>query len=137
MRPAPSWCDTNERRLYSCSANGTRVRYPVGVGKRRQAMGRRDAMIDGKYVKPGLGAARRRQARKSEHARRHPRRLAEQSDGRRGDDAGRRRIRHPRHQQSELDRRLRVLWLHPDVQQDITDLFERVSVGTPVIVTPR
>ena len=39
-----------------------------------------------------------------------------QSDGRRGADAVGRRIRHPRHQRAGLDRRLRVVWLHPHAQ---------------------
>src|SRR5262252_9206857 len=73
---------------------------------------------DRRQISPsGLVAARRGEARQAEHARRHSRRLAAQSDGRRGDDIVRRRICHSRHQRTELRRRLRLLWLHPHAER--------------------
>jgi lipoprotein-anchoring transpeptidase ErfK/SrfK len=42
---------TNERRLYYVIGDGTAVRYPVGVGKAGMAWSG-TASIDGKYIKP-------------------------------------------------------------------------------------
>ena len=82
----------------------------------RQAVGRHHP--DRRQVpQSGLVAARRSEARQAVDAERDPRRLAAQSDGRRRDDAGRRRIRDPRHQRAGLGRRLRLLWLHPHAER--------------------
>ena len=43
---------TNERRLYYVLDSGKAIRYPVGVGRRGQAWSG-TAMISGKYLKPG------------------------------------------------------------------------------------
>lgn len=43
---------TNERRLYYVLGDGKAIRYPVGVGKRGMAWAG-TAQIDGKYIKPG------------------------------------------------------------------------------------
>lgn len=43
---------TNERRLYYVISDGKAIRYPVGVGKRGMAWAGA-AHIDGKYIKPG------------------------------------------------------------------------------------
>ena len=43
---------TNERRLYYVVSDGKAIRYPVGVGKRGMAWSG-TAHIDGKYIKPG------------------------------------------------------------------------------------
>ncbi|MDO8878083.1 MAG: L,D-transpeptidase [Pseudolabrys sp.] len=43
---------TNERRLYYVISDGKAIRYPVGVGKRGMAWAG-VAHIDGKYIKPG------------------------------------------------------------------------------------
>ena len=84
---------THERRLYLILDTGHAMRYPVGVGKAgKQWAG--TTKIDGKYLHPACPAAERSQARQAWDTRRHSRRLATQPDGRRGDDVGRRRIRH-------------------------------------------
>jgi lipoprotein-anchoring transpeptidase ErfK/SrfK len=46
---------TNERRLYYVLGDGKAIRYPVGVGKRGMAWSG-TAQIDGKYLKPGWKA---------------------------------------------------------------------------------
>ena len=46
---------TNERRLYYVISDGKAIRYPVGVGKRGMAWSG-TASIDGKYIKPGWTA---------------------------------------------------------------------------------
>ena len=46
---------TNERRLYYVVGDGKAIRYPVGVGKRGMAWSG-TASIDGKYIKPGWSA---------------------------------------------------------------------------------
>ncbi len=43
---------TNERRLYYVVSDGKAIRYPVGVGKRGMAWAG-TAHIDGKYINPG------------------------------------------------------------------------------------
>ena len=62
IRPAPSWCRTNQRRLYYVVADGRAIGYPVGVGRAGQQW-TGTAMITGKYIKPGVVAARGHQAR--------------------------------------------------------------------------
>ena len=124
---------TAERRLYYVIGDGRAIRYPVGVGRAsKQWTG--TTRIDGNMCGPP-GRRPRGQARQAIAAGRHPGRLAEQPDGRGRDDACGRRIRDPRHQRAGLDRRLRLLRLHPHVQSDVLDLFGRVSVGTTVVVT--
>src|SRR5215467_2620849 len=86
---------TSERALYYVLGNGKAVRYPAGVV-----------------------AASRGQARQAFAAECDSGRKPGQSHGSSRHDAQRRRrIRHPRHQQSRLDWRLRLLWLHPHVQR--------------------
>ncbi|HXX07502.1 MAG TPA: L,D-transpeptidase [Pseudolabrys sp.] len=46
---------TSERRLYYVTSDGRAIRYPVGVGKAGMAWSG-TASIDGKYVKPGWSA---------------------------------------------------------------------------------
>ena len=46
---------TNERRLYYVISDGKAIRYPVGVGKRGMAWSG-TASIDGKYIRPGWSA---------------------------------------------------------------------------------
>ncbi len=43
---------TSERRLYYVQGDGTAVRYPVGVGRAGQTW-KGNAIITGKYIKPG------------------------------------------------------------------------------------
>ena len=90
---------TNERALYYFVGMGEAIRYPVGVGRLgMQWTG--TAFIDGKYIRPAWEAAGIDPQRLFPAAADRPRRLAAKSDGRRRDDAVRRRpIRHPRHQQ--------------------------------------
>ena len=107
---------TNERRLYLILDSGHAMRYPVGVGRAgKQWAG--VTKIDGKYRNPAWSPPSRSQARQAGHAGCDSRRLAAQPDGRRRDDAGRRRIRHPRHQRAGLGRRLRLLRLHPHAER--------------------
>jgi lipoprotein-anchoring transpeptidase ErfK/SrfK len=52
IEPGTILVRTQERRLYYVQGDGTAVRYPVAVGRRgKQWFG--EARIDGKYVKPG------------------------------------------------------------------------------------
>ena len=46
---------TSERRLYYVVSDGTAIRYPVGVGRRGMAWSG-TASIDGKYISPGWSA---------------------------------------------------------------------------------
>jgi lipoprotein-anchoring transpeptidase ErfK/SrfK len=46
---------TSERRLYYVTGDGRAIRYPVGVGKAGMAWAG-TASIDGKYIKPGWSA---------------------------------------------------------------------------------
>jgi lipoprotein-anchoring transpeptidase ErfK/SrfK len=46
---------TNQRRLYYVIGDGKAIRYPVGVGRRGMAWAG-TAYIDGKYIKPGWSA---------------------------------------------------------------------------------
>lgn len=46
---------TSQRRLYYVIENGKAIRYPVGVGKRGMAW-TGTAVIDGKYIRPGWSA---------------------------------------------------------------------------------
>lgn len=46
---------TSERRLYYVVSDGKAIRYPVGVGRRGMAWSG-TASIDGKYIKPGWSA---------------------------------------------------------------------------------
>jgi len=46
---------TSERRLYYVVSDGQAIRYPVGVGRRGMAWAG-TAQIDGKYIKPGWSA---------------------------------------------------------------------------------
>ena len=113
---------------------GKAIRYTVGVGRAgKQWTG--TSMITGKHLKPAWSPPAEVKRDKPILAERHSRRLVAQSDGRCGADVERRRIRHPRHQFAGLDRRLRLLRLHPHVQPDILDLYGRVDFGTPVVVT--
>ncbi|MEY9281528.1 lipoprotein-anchoring transpeptidase ErfK/SrfK [Bradyrhizobium yuanmingense] len=107
---------TSERRLYLILGNGQAVRYPVGVGKAgKQWAG--TTKIDGKYLNPAWAPPAEVKRDKPGIPDVIPARLAAQPDGRCGDDARRRRICDPRHQRAGLDRRLRLLWLHPHAQR--------------------
>jgi lipoprotein-anchoring transpeptidase ErfK/SrfK len=46
---------TSQRRLYYVIGDGKAIRYPVGVGKRGMAWAG-SAVIDGKYIRPGWSA---------------------------------------------------------------------------------
>ena len=107
---------TGERHLYLVVGAGQAIRYPVGVGRAGQQWSG-TSVIDAKYVSPDWAPPPDIRARESEAAAAHSRRLAAQSDGGRGDDASRPRLRHPRHQPAELDRPFRLARLHPHVQR--------------------
>ena len=62
---------TSERRLYLRVGVGTALRYPVGVGKKRQGLGRHRSHRR-QVSQPGLVAAARSAPRQAGPARRHP-----------------------------------------------------------------
>ena len=106
---------TNERRLYFVQPGGTAIRYTVGVGRAgKQWAGA--ASISGKYLSPDWSPPAEIRRDKPGLPQRYPRRFAEQSNGRGCDDAVARRICDPRHECAGLNRRLRVLRLHPHAQ---------------------
>ena len=115
VSPGTIVVSTNERRLYLVLGEGRALVYPVGVGRAgRQWAGK--SMIDSKRIRPAWGPP-------PDIKREHPEIPDVIPGGSPKNPMGAaaltlvgRRIRHPRHQQSGLDRRLRLLRLHPDVQ---------------------
>ena len=125
---------TNERRLYYVIGDGKAIRYPVGVGSARHGLGRH-GLHRRQIHQAGMVGARLDQKGLFPAARGRPGRQPEQSDGRGGDDAERRRrIRHPRHQQSRLGRRVRVPWVHPHVQRRCYGSVQPCRFCTTVVV---
>jgi hypothetical protein len=97
---------TNERRLYYFVGAGEAIRYPVV----RYRFHRRQVHQAG-VAGPGIDPARLRVAADC-----RPGRRLGQPDGSGSHDAiGWRRIRHPRHQCTGHDRRVRLARLHPHV----------------------
>ena len=107
---------TGERSLYYVLGNGKAMRYTVGVGRQgKQWTG--TSMIDGKHLAPAWSPP----ADVKRDNPKLPSLIAGGSPrnpmGAAALDAERRPIRHSRHQCARLDRRLRLLRLHPHVQR--------------------
>jgi lipoprotein-anchoring transpeptidase ErfK/SrfK len=125
---------TNERRLYLVLGQGRALTYPVGVGRAgRQWSGR--ATIDGKHVQPAWSPP-------PDIAREHPR-LARVIPG--GSPANPMGVAamtlsggdyaiHGTNNPGSIGGFVSYGCIRM-YNQDITDLFGRVNVGTPVIVT--
>jgi lipoprotein-anchoring transpeptidase ErfK/SrfK len=126
---------TSERRLYYVIGDGRAVRYPVGVGKAGKAWTGR-ARIDGKYIKPAWSPPA---DVKRDHPRlpdvipggspRNPMGVAAMTLSGGGEYAihGTNVLGSVGHFVSYGCIRM--------YNQDVLDLFNRVSVGTPVVVT--
>ena len=98
---------THARELYYVIGQGQAIRYPVGVGKAGMAWHGR-AFVALKTTRPAWQAPPELGVRPG-----YSGRFAAQSHGRRGVRLESRQLRHPRHQRSLVDRRLRLPRLHP------------------------
>jgi lipoprotein-anchoring transpeptidase ErfK/SrfK len=125
---------TNERRLYYIVSDGKAIRYPVGVGKRGMAWSG-TAHIDGKYIKPGWLAP--------PSIRRDPTRVPDVIPGGSSDNpmgaaamtlsGGGEYAIHGTNNPGSIG----GFVSHGCIRmynQDIMDLYERVSFGTSVVV---
>ena len=116
---------TNERALYYVLGNGKALRYPVGVGRAgKQWTG--TAMINGKQLRPAWSPPAEVKRDKPSLPNVIPGGSPSNPMGAAAMTLSGGGIRHPRHQSAQLDRRLRVLRLHPHVQR-----------GCPRSVQPR
>ena len=107
---------TSERRLYYVTSEGQALRYPVGVGKAGMAWAGTTS-IDGKYIQASLEGAQINSQGLYPAASGRSGWQPFKSDGRGGVDPERRRsIRHPRHQQSAIGRRIRLARMLSHVQ---------------------
>jgi lipoprotein-anchoring transpeptidase ErfK/SrfK len=120
---------THERRLYYVLGDGRAIRYPVGVGRAGKQWPAR-TRIDGKYVEAGLVAAAEVKRDKPSLPDVIPGGSAAQSDGRRRAHARGRRIRDPRHQRAGSVGGFVSYGCIRMFNQDVVDLYDRVSVGT-------
>jgi lipoprotein-anchoring transpeptidase ErfK/SrfK len=126
---------TNERRLYYVVNDGKAIRYPVGVGKAGMAWSG-TAFIDGKYIKPGWMAPA--------SIRRDPTRVPDViPGGSPGNPMGAAAMTlsgggeyaiHGTNNPGSIGGFVSYGCIRM-YNQDITDLYDRVGVGTPVIVT--
>src|SRR3954470_24413290 len=125
---------TGERRLYYVTGDGQALRYPVGVGKAgKQWAGK--AQIDGKYIKPAWSPPPEIVRDKPGIARVIP-------GGSPGNPMGAAALTlsggeyaiHGTNRPGSVGTYASYgcIRMH---NHDIADLFERVSVGTPVVVT--
>lgn len=126
---------TGERRLYYVRGDGTALRYPVAVGKPgKQWFG--EARIDGKYVRPAWSPP-------AEVKRDNPRLPSVIPGGAPNNPMGARALTldldeyaiHGTNRPGSIGTYASYgcIRMH---NQDIVDLYERVSVGTRVVVTP-
>jgi lipoprotein-anchoring transpeptidase ErfK/SrfK len=126
---------TGERRLYYVRGDGTAVRYPVAVGKPgKQWFG--EARIDGKYVRPAWSPP-------AEVKRDNPRLPDVIPGGAPNNPMGARALTldldeyaiHGTNRPGSIGTYASYgcIRMH---NEDIVDLYERVSVGTRVVVTP-
>ena len=106
---------TNQRRLYYVTGGGKAIVYPVGVGRAGRSWPG-TTFISSKRMRPDWAPPPEIRRDRPGIADGDSRRLARQSDGRGRAHARRRRICDPRHQRAGLDRRLRLVWLHPHAQ---------------------
>jgi lipoprotein-anchoring transpeptidase ErfK/SrfK len=126
---------TSERRLYYVIGDGRAVRYPVGVGKAGKAWTGR-ARIDGKYIKPAWSPPA---DVKRDHPRlpdvipggspRNPMGVAAMTLSGGGEYAI-----HGTNVPGSVGHFVSYGCIRM-YNQDVLDLFNRVSVGTPVVVT--
>jgi lipoprotein-anchoring transpeptidase ErfK/SrfK len=125
---------TSERRLYLVTGYGTAVRYPVAVGRPgKQWFGQR--IVDGKYLRPAWSPPR-------EVKRDNPRLPNVIPGGVPGNPMGVAALTlsggeyaiHGTNRPGSIGTYASYgcIRMH---NRDIADLFERVSVGTPVVVT--
>ena len=125
---------TSERRLYLVTGPGTAVRYPVAVGRPgKQWFGQR--FVDGKYLRPAWSPPR-------EVRRDNPRLPNVIPGGSPGNPMGVAALTlsggeyaiHGTNRPGSIGTYASYgcIRMH---NRDIADLFERVSVGTPVVVT--
>ena len=106
---------TSERSLYYVLGNGQAVRYTVGVGRAgKQWSG--TAIINGKYLHPAWTPPAEIKHDKPNLPDVIPGGSGRNPMGGSRAHAQSGRIRHPWHQQPCVDRRVRLLWLHPHVQ---------------------
>ena len=126
---------TQERALYAVLNNGTAVRYPVAVGKPgKQWFGRR--VIDGKYVEPAWSPP-------DEVKRDNPRIPDVIAGGSPHNPMGVAALTispgeyavHGTNMPNSIGRYASYGCIRM-YNEDISDLFQRVRVGTPIIVTP-
>ncbi|RDI62091.1 L,D-transpeptidase [Microvirga subterranea] len=126
---------TGERRLYYVRGDGTAVRYPVAVGKPgKQWFG--EARVDGKYVRPAWSPP-------AEVKRDNPRLPNVIPGGAPNNPMGARALTldldeyaiHGTNRPGSIGTYASYgcIRMH---NEDIVDLYERVSVGTRVVVTP-
>ena len=134
VRPGTIGVRTSERRLYFALGDGTAIRYPVAVGRPgKQWFG--SAAVDGKHVAPAWSPP-------AEVKRDNPRLPAVIPGGSPRNPMGARALtlsggEYAIHGTNRPDSigtyaSYGCIRMH---NQDIVDLFERVSVGTPVVVT--
>jgi len=125
---------TSQRRLYLVLGEGRALSYPVGVGRAgRQWAGR--AVIDGKHVRPAWGPP-------AEIAREHPNLPRVIPGGAPNNPMGVAALTlsggeyaiHGTNNPRSIGGFVSYGCIRM-YNQDITDLFDRVSVGTPVVVT--
>ena len=100
---------THARELYYVLGQGQAIRYPVGVGKAGMAWHGR-ANIAQKNIRPAWVAVPGVTQTIPGGSPRNPMGAAAMG-------LGSRQLRHPRHQRSVVDRRLRLARLHPHVQR--------------------
>src|SRR5260221_7458045 len=125
---------TSQRRLYLVLGDGRALAYPVGVGRAgRQWAGR--SMIDGKHVRPAWGPP-------ADIAREHPNIPRVIPGGAPNNPMGVAALTlsggeyaiHGTNNPGSIGGFVSYGCIRM-YNQDITDLFDRVSVGTPVLVT--
>ena len=94
-----------------------------------------EARVDGKYVKPAWAPPAEVKARQSEAAGRDPRRRAQQPDGRAALTLDRDEYAiHGTNRPSSIGTFVSYGCIRM-LNEDIVDLYDQVSVGTPVVVT--
>jgi lipoprotein-anchoring transpeptidase ErfK/SrfK len=134
VRPGTIVIRTSERRLYLVTGYGTAVRYPVAVGRPgKQWFGQR--FVDGKYLRPAWSPP-------AEVRRDNPRLPNLIPGGVPGNPMGVAALTlsggeyaiHGTNRPGSIGTYASYgcIRMH---NRDIADLFERVSVGTPVVVT--
>ena len=105
----------SQRRLYYVVGGGKAIAYTVGVGRAGKSwFGTR--YIDGKRIRPAWSPPREVKRDNPRLPNVIPGGVPTNPMGAAALTLSRRRIRHPRHQRAGLDRRLRVVWLHPHAQ---------------------